>query len=205
MYKIPVKIEGIERRKKSTGLLHIVAGFFLVANGGTYLRHLNFEKIYLVSPFYLVAIASLVYGFMRKRIDPNAQYNHWLRMAQFLSFTMLALIFQSFTSTAQVVGLFMWSVITLLLMFTERKVFHDTYVFVKSDGIHVPGYLKMHVMPWSILETLIVRPDYLTITRRDQKYVQLELLGDVNPSEIEAINTFSKTQIDHFAQLLVRS
>ena len=204
MYKIPVKIEGIERRKRSTGLLHIVAGFFLIANGGTYLRHLNFESIHLVLPFYLVATASLFYGFMRKKIDPLAKYNHLLRLSQVVSFTILGLIFINFSVTAQILGLFLWAIITLFLMFTERKVFHDTYLQIKEDGIHIPGYLKTHVVPWGIIEDFVVRPDFVTINRRDQKYVQLELVDDISANDITQINQYSSLQIQQFAQLLVR-
>jgi hypothetical protein len=204
MFKIPVKIEGIERRKRSTGLLHIVAGFFLIANGGTYLKHLNFENIHLVTPFYLVAIASLFYGLMRKKFDPLAKYNHWLRLTQVLSFTILGLIFINFSVNAQIMALFLWAIITLFLMFTERKVFHDTYLQVKEDGIYIPGYLRIHVVPWGIIENFVVRPDFVTINRRDQKFVQLELMDDIPANEMLQINQFCNQQIQQFAQLLVQ-
>jgi hypothetical protein len=90
-------------------------------------------------------------------------------------------------------------------MFTERKVFHDAQLEVKTEGIHIPGYLKTHVVPWAIIENLVVRTDYVTILRRDQKYVQLEILNDVSQQEIEAINQFSQQQIHQFAPILVQS
>ncbi|MDQ3682909.1 MAG: hypothetical protein M3352_07535, partial [Bacteroidota bacterium] len=71
MYKIPVKIEGIERRKRSTGLLHAIAGLFLVSNASTYFKHLNYSDFIFVLPFFIVWVASLVYGFFRLRIDPT--------------------------------------------------------------------------------------------------------------------------------------
>ena len=203
MYKIQVKIEGIERRKRSTGLLHIVAGFFLIANGGTYFRQMNFENLELVLPFYLVAAASLLYGFFRQRIDPSAQFNHWVRLLQFLTFSALAIVFLGFSKAPQIIGLFLWAVITLFLMFTERKVFHDAYLQVKPDGIHVPGYLKNNVVPWAIIESFVVRADYVTILRRDQKYVQLEMLHDLGKQDVEHINQFSKQHIDQFAPKMV--
>jgi hypothetical protein len=203
MLKIPVKIDGIERRKRSTGLLHIVAGFFLIANGGTYFRQMNFENLELVLPFYLVAVASLFYGFFRKRFDPLAHFNHWARLLQFLAFSALAIIFLGFSKAPQIIGLLLWSVITLFLMFTERKVFHDAYLQVKADGIHVPGYLKNNIVPWALIESFVVRPDFVTILRRDQKYVQLEILHDLGKQDIEHINQFSKQHIEQFAPKVV--
>jgi hypothetical protein len=204
MHKLAVKIDGIERRKSSTGLLHIIAGFFLFMNGVTYWRHINYEHIGLAMPFFLVAVASLLYGFFRKRFDPGAQFNHWIRLLQFLAFSALFVAFLSFSNTPQIIGLLLWAIITLFLMFTERKVFHDAFLQVKADGIHVPGYLKTNVIPWELIESFIVRTDFVTILRRDKKYVQLEILHDLGKQDIEGINQFSKQHIEQFAPSVVR-
>jgi hypothetical protein len=201
MYKVPVKIEGIERRKRSTGLLHIIAGFFLVINAITYFKHLKYSDFIFVLPFFIVAVASLVYGFFRKRIDPAAHYNHWIRMLQFLSFAILAITFTSFASGASYFGLFLWAIVTLFLMFTERKVFHDTVMQIKDDGIHIPGYFTSYVIPWSIIMDFILRADYVTISRTNLKYVQLELLEKIDALEITAINDFSRQKILQYSSL----
>ena len=108
MLNIPVKIEGIERRKRSTGLLHVVAGFFLIANAGTYNQLTHYEHLLVVVPVYLVALISLIYGFMRKRIDPNARYNHWVRLTQFLVFAVLGVLIINTGKTVTVLSLFLW-------------------------------------------------------------------------------------------------
>lgn len=204
MHKIPVKIEGIERRKRSTGILHFVAGFLLITNTGNYFRLVNFEDLALSIPFYLVAGLSIVYGSFRTRFDPLAQYNHWIRLAQFLCFSLLIILSLHLFDTFQIVSLFLWSVITLFLMFTERKVFHDNFLILKGDGIHVPGYLIVNVIPWGIIENLVVRTDFVTILRRDEKYVQLEISHDLCSEEIEQINQFSQQQIIQFAPSAVQ-
>jgi hypothetical protein len=205
MLKIPVKIEGIERRKRSTGLLHIVAGFFLIANAGTYNQLHNYEQFTVVAPVYLIALLSLLYGFMRKKIDPQARYNHWLRLVQFLIFAVLGILMINLGKTLSAAGLFLWAVIVLLLLFTERKVFHDTTLQLKDDGIHVPGYFRDHVLPWAIVEELVLRQDYVTILRKDKKYVQLELLSPVGQPESEQINRYSREQIARFSQHIIES
>lgn len=205
MLSIPVKIEGIERRKRSTGLLHIVAGFFLIANAGTYNELTNYGHVLAVIPIYLVALISLFYGFLRKRTDPNARYNHWLRMVQFLVFAVLGILMVNFGKTITVLSLFLWAAVTILLLFTERKIFHDAALTLKEDGIHIPGYFKHHVMPWHLIEELVLRQDYVTILRKDKKYVQLELLSAMEPQEIEQINRYSKARIAQFSQHSIES
>ena len=179
MYKIPVKLEGIERRKRSTGLLHIVAGFFLIANAAGYYKQIDYSSLSLVAPVFFVAFASLIYGFFRKRLDPAAKYNHWIRMIQFLTFALLAITMIQTTSNLKLFTLVLWAIMILFLMFTERKIFHDTDLQIKAEGVYVPGYFKSHLMPWHIISAFVLRNDYLTITRTSQKYVQLELLKDM--------------------------
>lgn len=205
MLKIPVKIEGIERRKRSTGLLHVVAGFFLIANAGTYNQLHHYEHWLVVIPVYVIALLSLFYGFGRKRIDPLARYNHWLRMLQLGVFAVLGVLMINEGKSLTAASLFLWAGITLLLLFSERKVFHDTALQLKEDGIHVPGYFRDHVLPWSIIEELVLRQDYVTILRKDKKYVQLELLMPVAAEETEQINRYSKAQIAHFSQHIIES
>ncbi len=201
MYKIAVKIEGIEKRKRSTGLLHVIAGFFLLSNGSSYFKHLNYTDLIFVLPFFIVGVASLVYGLFRKRIDPGAHYNHWVRTLQFLSFAILAIIFTNFASGVTYFGLILWAIVTMFLMFTERKVFHDTVMQIKDDGIHIPGYFTSDVIPWHIVADFILRPDYVTITRTNLKYVQLELLEKIEADEITAINYFSHEKIVQYSSL----
>ncbi|MBA2745280.1 MAG: hypothetical protein H0U44_03545, partial [Flavisolibacter sp.] len=80
MYSVTVKIEGIDRRRKSSGLLHIVIGFFLLAKGADYYKYLDYGFFLPVLPFFIVALFSLIYGFMRRRIDMTARWNYWLRL-----------------------------------------------------------------------------------------------------------------------------
>lgn len=200
MLKIPVKIEGIERRKRSTGLLHIVAGFFLIANAGTYNQLHHYEQGAVAIPVYVVAVMSLIYGFMRKRLDPQARYNPWIRFVQFLVFVLMGVLMMGLGKNLTGASLFLWAAITLMLVFTERKVFQEPDLLLQADGIHVPGYLKDHVVPWLIIEELVLRKDYVTILRKDKKYVQLELLSSLTEQETDQINRYSKEQIARFSQ-----
>lgn len=195
MYNVPVRLDGIERRKRSTGLLHVVAGFFLIASTGIYFGQNPEVQLVWVVPVYLVAGVSLLYGFMRKKIDPGARFNHWVRVLQFLTFALLAMTLLKDASPARVASLAIWAIVVVFLMFTERKIFHDTDLLVKTDGVTVPGYLRNHLLPWSEIESFILRNDYLTITRKNQKYVQLELMEDIAPEDIRQINAFCDRQL----------
>lgn len=195
MHRIAIKIEGIEKRKKSTGLLHIVAGLFLLVNAAGYCQQLQYQNFLSVFPFFAVAIISLIYGLVRTRIDPNARFNHWVRMLQFLAFSILGILMLQLKTNLSSSILLVWAVICILLLFTERKVFHDAFLLFSQNTLTIPGYFSNKVIPWTEIENIIVRPDYVTLYYPENRYMQYELLTDISESELKNINHFCQQKL----------
>lgn len=198
-YTIPIRIEGIERRKKGTGLLHVIAGLLLVLSAGTYYRQLGYQNLPAVLPFYLAAVASLLYGFFRKRWDPLARFNHWMRMLQFLMFSILGIFMLKSKIEFQTVSLFIWAIVCIPLLFTERKIFHDAELRFETKNITIPGYFSNKVIPWSVIQSIVVRQDYVTIQYPGNKYAQYEVLSEISQSQIEQINQFCQQHVQQAA------
>ena len=201
MYKLSVKIEGIERRKRSTGLLHIVAGLFLVSNGSSFYKNFGYQNFAPLIPIFIVGLISLIYGLFRKKLDARATYNHWIRLAQFLTFCGLGFMYTAHNADWKYIFLFLWAITILFLMFTERKIFHDTDIQLKKEGVYIPGYFTSHQIPWHVIEDFVIRQDYVTIFRKNQKFVQLEMLEKIDAEEISKMNSFCKEQIVQHAQV----
>ncbi len=204
MHKISVKLEGIERRKRNTGLFHIAAGFFLTASAATYYQTTGDVNLLVLLPLYLVAFASLGYGFFRKKIDKFARFNGALRLLQASTFLLLAITLANKVNDVRIASLALWALVSVFLFFTERRIFHQSDLQIQKDGLFIPGYFRHHIIPWQLVESLVLRTDFLTITRKDQKYVQLELLKDIAPEKIEEINTFCFHQIEKSESLVDR-
>lgn len=196
MHLIAIKIDGIERRKKSTGLFHVVAGLFLLANIAEYYKQLNYQNFFSVLPMYLVAVASLLYGLFRNKMDPKAKFNHWMRMLQFLIFSVLGILMLKTKMDFRNISLFLWAVICILLLFTERKIFHDAFLNLGKNNITIPGYFSNKVLPWSVIENVIVRQDYVTIYIPRNRYIQYEVLSELSEAEIKDINFFCQQHIE---------
>lgn len=195
MYSIPIRVEGIERRKKSTGLLHAIAGLFLMLSAGMYYKQLGYKNFPLVFSFYLVAAASLIYGLLRKKIDPLAKYNHWMRMLQFLMFSMLGIFMLKSKVEYHTVSLFIWAIVCIPLLFTERKIFHDAVLSFSNSSVSIPGYFSTRVIPWSVIQSIVIREDYVTIHYPGNKYVQYEVLNEIGQNQVEKINLFCRQQL----------
>lgn len=194
MLKLSVRLEDIDRRRRSTGLLHIAAALFLFTKTLGYFRIREFGDKGLVIPLFIVVVASLLYGFFRKRWDPRSHANHWFRLAQVCGFAILAVNFINIGSQFDVIVLFAWAAICGILMFTERKIFHDSSMLFKKEGIFIPGYFSNRQIIWKNIREVVIRPDFITIFKKNNRFVQYEV-HQADALTIEAIDLFCKNHI----------
>lgn len=196
MYNVTVKIEGVESKKRSAGLLHIVVGFFLIAKGADYYRFLNYESFLPTLPFFAVAAISLFYGFFRRRVDIFAKYNFWLRLLQVVSFTVLGFAIMHLGRTIDYIGVFIFAFLCLLLLFSERRVFKETTIFFDEKGVTIPGSYKDFLVKWEDLSEVVVREDFLTLFHVKKKYLQYQVMQDLSTLEVAKLNAFCREQIE---------
>ena len=195
MYTIDIRIEGIERRKQSTGLLHLAAGFFLLVKTIDLFKYQQYKNLLAVLPFLLAAVAFLVYGFIKKKVDPAAKYNHWIRTLEFLAFALLGILMINKGKPLDYFILFAWAIICLFLMFTERKMFHDAKMSFKKDGIFIPGYFYNKLIFWNNIKEIVARQDFVTIFYPNNKFLQYEVVSHINEEDLVEINRFCAGQI----------
>ena len=133
---------------------------------------------------------------MKRKIDAGSRYNHWVRTIEVLSFTVLGILMISKGRPIDYIILFAWAIICLFLMFTERKMFHDAKMFFKKDGIFIPGYFYNKQVFWYNIKEIVARQDFVTIFYPNNKFMQYEVMDEMNDTELAEINKFCKSQID---------
>ncbi|MBO9683744.1 MAG: hypothetical protein J7502_13935 [Flavisolibacter sp.] len=196
MYSVTVKIEGIESRRRSAGVLHVVVGFFMIFNAANYYRIANYKNLLPIALVLLVASISLFYGFFRRRMDLSAHYNYWLRLTQVAAFTILGFLMIGTERPNDYVGVFMFVLLCIVLMFSERRIFQETTIFFTNDGIKIPGYYRDHLVKWEELSEVIVREDFLTIFNTNKKYLQYQVTQDLSTLEVAKMNAFCKEKME---------
>jgi hypothetical protein len=199
MYSIAIKIDGIESRKRSSGLLHIVIGLFLIAKGSQYFQLIHYGNFWTIAPMLLIASFSLFYGFFRKKVDLSAHYNYWLRLVQVIAFTVLGVLLAGVGRPVDYVGAFIFAFLCIILMFSERRIFQDTVLTIDESGIKVPGYYREHLVRWNELTEVVVREDFITLFHVRQKYLQFQVMQDLSTLEVAKMNAFCKEQIERVA------
>lgn len=195
MYSVTVKIDGIESRRRSAGVLHVVVGFFMIFNASNYYRITNYKNILPVAFVLLVASISLFYGFFRRRMDLSAHYNYWLRLVQVIGFAILGFLMVGTGRPTDYIGVFAFALLCIVLMFSERRIFQETTIFFIEDGIKIPGYYKDHLVKWNELSEVVVREDFLTIFNTGEKYLQYQVMQDLSTLEVAKMNAFCKEKV----------
>ena len=196
MYSIAVKIEGIESRRRSAGILHIVIGFFMIFNASNYYRFTDYKNILPAGFILLVASISLFYGFFRRKMDLSAHYNYWLRLVQVVCFTTLGFLMIGPGRTSDYIGVFVFALLCIILMFSEKRIFQETTVYFNEEGIKIPGYYRDHLVKWEEVSEVIIREDFLTIFNTNQKYLQYQVIQDLSTLEVAKMNAFCKEKVE---------
>lgn len=196
MYTVAVKIEGLEKRRRSTGLIHVIIGFFLLIKSLDLYKYIGERSVTPIVLFALVAVASLIYGFFRKRIDITAKHNAGLRLLQTVAFLSFGMIMYRLGNTIDYASLFIWSFLTFLLFLSEKKVFQETVITFMEDGIKIPGTYKEHMVRWEVLESVAVRHDFITLFHQGKKYLQYQVMQDLSELEVVKMNAFCKERIE---------
>jgi hypothetical protein len=197
MFSITVKIDGIENRRRSSGLLQMVVGFFLIIKGSDYYQLLGYNDFYRVIPMLLVGSFSIFYGFFKKRVDPTYQYNFWLRLLQAICFTVLGFMMLGVGRNIDYIGVFIFAFLCILLLFSERRIFQETTIFIDEKGVRIPGYYRDHLITWQDLSEVVVREDFVTFFHRKDKYLQYQVMQDLSTLEVAKMNAFCREQIEN--------
>jgi hypothetical protein len=204
MYSVTVKIDGIESKRRSAGLLHIVVGFFLIAKAADYYRFLDYENFIATLPVFAVAGISLFYGFFRRRVDILAKYNPAIRAAQIITLIILGFVMIKLGRPIDYIGLFIFAFLCFLLLVSERKVFEPTTIYFDEAGVTIPGSYKNYLVKWEDLTEVVVREDFLTLFHVKKKYLQYQVIQDLSILEVAKLNAFCREQIEKKASMVNR-
>ena len=196
MFSITVRIEGIENRRRNAGLFHVVIGFFMIINIATYYRYTAYHSFLPLIPLLLMASISLFYGLFRRKLDWNAKYNFWLRLLQAISFLILGIAMSMVGRSLDYIGIFIFALLSIMLLFSEKRVFHETLIRIHENGIVIPGIYKDHLVEWMELSNVVVRQDFITLFHKKQKYLQYQVKEDLSTLEVAKLNAFCKERIE---------
>jgi hypothetical protein len=205
MFSITVKIEAIESRKRNSGYLHMINGFFLIAKAAEYYRYIEYKSFFTVIPMLLIGSFSLFYGLFRKKVDISNRYNFWLRLLQGAAFLWLGIMMIYTGMFTYYISGFVFALLSFMLVFSERRIFEETTIFLDENGIKIPGNYRDHIIKWNELTEVIIREDFVTIFHVKQKYLQYQVMQDLSTLEVAKMNAFCREKIERPQSISLRN
>ena len=185
-----IKIEALQGKKRSAALLHIVAGFFLVAKAIDYASSIGGKGL-IAFIFLAAGLLSVIYGLFRKKLDPNGAFNNHFRRAQAASFIIMAFHFTRIEPLINYIGLYLFAIVCIILQQTEKRAFDEPLLIMNEEGVSVTS----HLIKWEELTEMIVREDFITIFHKEKKYLQYQVMQDLSTLEVAKMNAYCKEKI----------
>jgi hypothetical protein len=186
----------MERRRRSTSLVHAIIGFFLLIKSFDLYHYLDGRSLLPLLPFLAVSVASLFYAFFRSRVDVTAKHNAGLRLLQTITFFSFGFLMFRIGRSLDYISLAIWGLLTMILFFSEKRVFKETYLTFSEKGIQIPGSYRDYLVEWTTLENVVVRHDFITLFHRGKKYLQYQVQQDLSELELVKMNAFCREQIE---------
>lgn len=186
----------MDRRRRNTSLVHAILGFFLLIKSVDLYHYIQGRSIVPAIPFIAIGVLSLVYAFFRTRIDITAKHNAGLRLFQTVAFFSFGFVMLRIGKSIDYISLFVWGFLTLVLFFSEKRLFNDTVLTFSEKGVLIPGTYRDYLVDWSSLESVVARHDFITLFHRGKKYLQYQVLQDLSELELVKVNAFCKEQIE---------
>jgi hypothetical protein len=197
-YKIPIFFEPFERQKKAARLLHLLAGFLMIANAWGDYKQPTPDLLFVVIQV-AGALLAVLFAFFGKRLFPNrGMTNSLFRLMEALVFFYAARYFFSELNLTLMGTLQLIAAIGLLLLFfNERKIFADCFVQINDKGITLPSNLKDRLIAWNDVENMRIRNDFISINTKQNQFIQFEtgvVLSELQMDEMNAwcIEQFTK-------------
>ena len=125
-----------------------------------------------------------------------AKLNSRVRLLQIFAFLALCFVFARMNQTFDLVFCIIFGLVSMLLYFSERKIFEETCIRLDEEGIRIPGMYKEHFVSWDEISEVVIREDFITLFHVKKKYLQYQVLQDLSTLEVAKINAYCREQIE---------
>jgi hypothetical protein len=191
-YKIPIHFEPFLKQKRAARLLHLLAGFLMIANAWGDFKQPSPKLVFVVAQ---VAGAILVILFalagtnmFAKRGFANGVFRLAEAMILFYAASYFLGMNMSMMGMLQVAA----GIGLLLLFFTERKIFTDCFVRIEEKGVYTPNNLKDRLIEWKDIDNMLIKNDFVSINTKQNQFIQYETGVMLSELQMDEMNAFCR-------------
>ncbi len=191
-YKIPIFFEPFERQKKAARLLHLLAGFLMIANAWGDFKQPSPDLLFVVVQI-AGAILFILFALIGKRfVSDLSGMNSIFRLAEAAILFYSAWYFMrmnlSLMATLQLIG----AIGLLVLFFTERKIFSVCYIRIEEKGVYTPNNMGDRLIEWKDIELMLIKNDFVSINTVQNHFIQYETGAVLSELQMDEVNAYCR-------------
>lgn len=191
-YKIPIFFEPFDKQKKAARLLHLLAGFLMVANAWGDFKQPTPNLLFVVVQI-ACALLTLFFALMGKRMFSNLTgINGIFRLAEAAVLFYAAWYFLGMNLTLMGMLQMVGGIGLLLLFFTERKIFTACHVRIEEKGIYTPNNLGDRLIEWKDIELMLIKNDFISINTKQNQFIQYETGVVLSEMQMDEMNAYCR-------------
>jgi len=192
-YKIPIFFEPFERQKKAARLLHLLAGFLMIANAWGDFKQPTPNLVFVVIQISC-ALLAVLYAFLAKKLFPEQGLSNTIfRLMEAVALLYAARYFFSELNLTLMGLLQVLAGLGLLfLFFSERKIFTACTIKIDDKGVHTPSNITDRLIEWKDIDNMRVRNDYISINTKQNHFLQYNTDIVLSELQMDEMNEFCR-------------
>lgn len=191
-YKIPIFFEPFEKQKRAASLLHLLAGFLMVANAWGDFKQPTPALLFVVVQI-AGALLSISFALLGKRMfGQHAAVNGFFRLAEAIILFYAAWYFWNMNLTMMAMLQMAGGIGLLLLFFTERKIFSSCFVRIEEKGVYTPNNLGDRLIEWKDIEHMLIKNDFISINTLQNQFIQYETAAVLSELQMDEMNAYCR-------------
>lgn len=191
VYQIPIRYLPFEKQIKAARLLHLLCSFLFLFNAWVDFNQPTASPLFVVTQIACFLLI-ICYVFFGKYLAPSPKKAHFVfrlmetfacLYAAWYFLQVLNLPFQSTLEVITFIGI-------LYLMMMERNLFREVNISLDEKGIRLPSFSTNKRIPWSQIEQMRIRNDFISINTTDNRFLQYEISKVLTDTEIDTMNAW---------------
>lgn len=184
--------DAFEKRKNNSGLLHLFTGFLLIIKTIDWVKRIPAEKPWISFLFLGASFLFVLFGIWGKRMIPA--FTTWSKrffLLELLCFLCLSLLLIPGGRPVDLTFTIAWTILCGFFYYTEKRVESPAVVRLTEQGVIIPSMMKDKLYRWDQIASVLLRSDYLTINKKNNKYYQFEVTEENSENFVIEFNRYA--------------